>query len=238
MSIRDCVEDILGVKLTHEPVRQTLGLKLVFERTIDLSDIIEVQRSENGRSCFHPGLVNLADQFGLVAFENAKLSGLQDASVTGNSPEYGLALQDTFHRDFEDTATILYKAADKTRAITTDYAMAADVRRAISQLDRGGISPEISAALDIMQQPDYSFSSAKNSKELEASLIVQYGMPEFGEKVIDIIPADRTLRKSWLSEKDELVLHSNKPDYIVHGRVTGFGPRNILSGLILHPGRI
>lgn len=230
MRLKTYFEEFFGANLACDPIQQTLGLKIQFKNCVDFSAYMRMRLNENGRTYHQPQLIDLAEEFGIIAFENAQVSGTPDTTLSGNSSK-GLATQDIFHRDFINTATLLYKPAGQRRNLPTDYAMATNVRQAINRLDRTGLSEEVFEALDIMQSPDYSFAS--NGEELEPSITVQYGMPEFGERVFDLIPEDKKLRKSWASEKPEVVIHSNRPHHIVHGRVTGEGCSNILRGIII-----
>jgi len=233
--LKDCVESIFEAKLAREPVYLPVGISAVFQNVVDISATTRKFRIEGStQSKFrNPGLCALTEEFGVVSLVNAYMWASSNLELSGSASDDGLLMQDPFHRDPFEGVTLIQKSRDFRRKVPTDYAFADDVRKAVAQLDRANLSGEVCAVLDFMQSKDCLFSL--EGPELGLNETIQTSMPDFSELVFGLMPDDRKLRKHWTSDINEVVIHSNRPDFIVHGRPTGHAGKNRLVGMLIEP---
>ena len=232
--LKKSLEYIFSAELEGEPVCKPFGLSAVFKKLTYLSaDIFRIVGStrfkfRNAEMC------SLTEEFGVVSLSNAYMWGTPNLSLSGSELPQGVLLQDPVHRDPCEGITLIQKLDEHKRLTPTDYTFASDVREAVAKLNRENLPEKLCGALDLMQSAGYSFSL--EGEELRVREIIQLGMPDFSEKVFSLISEDRKFRKSWDSDKYEVVLHSNRPDYILHGRpACSENVKNILSGLHISP---
>lgn len=234
---RDWIEGIFESRLIKEPVATSIGIQAAFKKPVNIASVTQQYRTEGGNNFKYKqeAICKLAEMFGVVSLTNATFSDWQDVVLTGNKQGVGLGLQDPFHRDpFDDGVTLLIKLENAVRQTPTDYAYARDVRKAISEIDRKGMEPEVIEALDFMQEDSFTFSLT-DALESRARAIVQNNMPDFNERIFDLIPDHGKLRKHWQSAAPEVVIHSNSNNYIVHGRGRGPEAQNVLFGRVISP---
>ncbi len=230
--IRDRIEGLFCSALEAEPSVSAVGLRAQFKREVNLADGMRIHQSEGvARFRFrHEALCDLADEFGVLSLTNVFLGSAANLDLSGSNSYVTVGTQDPFHFDPLDGVTMLQKPKAVTRDIPTYYALAGEVRKAIGQLDRTGLSKKICAALDLMQEDDYMFSV--DGAELKIRGAVQFDMPEFSRLVFDLVAEEFKFARDWTSGMGEAVIHSNRPDFIVHGRpASNSDLNNMLKGI-------
>ena len=228
--LKDRIESIFCQKLSDEPVEQTIGLRAEFAKQADLISIMGGYRDQSTGDFVHINeeFSDLVEDHGIIVFSNAVVSGTPNAQLSGRS-EDGLSLQDVFHFDPFGVISLIYKPSDVKREVPTDYTYIDEVKKALSLLGTDFPNEKVVEALKAMSHPKYKFSLEKWDKAVRNT--VQFQLPEFNQRIFDLIPADRKLRHHWTSCQNEIVAHSNIENHILHGRQKWHGGANYLIGM-------
>lgn len=229
------------------------GLVIVFNQLADFCD--ELKLPATSAKMKHEALFNLTKAFGFIVLKNCTAQRLpdEDASKLSSGKDFdGKFIQDPYHYDVtpperdlalpaEGYMSGIYKKTAAAREADTFFALEADVKLAIPQLDRYDLGDDVSDALGEMAKPDYHFR-LYNPIEGRARQIIRKQYPEFVDDVFALIPEGRKYRQSWLQDQWDILLCANVFSGWVHARPTGHlmtnqeDRANPLGGLYLHRG--
>ncbi len=135
-------------------------------------------------------------------------------------------MQDPFHRDefsfgARHVSMLCKPFVGASRSTPTCYAKTSAVRSAIQNLAvPEGLPVHVTVAVDKMRENSYGFSLTSGVDALPRNTL-RTAYPDFMSHVLALIPEGKKYAQTWGASDNTLVVHSNLPEDIVHGRPKG-----------------
>jgi len=194
IEIREIFPSATGVGIILPEIGK--GLHIHFNGVANFFD--ELKISKESLTFYSRKLPSLLKAFGIINLMNCFIPEFSNkGGLSSGRDNLGRTLQDPFHRDWLETRpdflTVIHrqmlkdKLFDEGRDTPTFYAREKDVRIAISQLSRQGLTPSVQSALSAMEDPDYRFR-LYDEGEMPARQLIQFEYPSFVENVYALIP--------------------------------------------------
>ncbi len=238
---KDFIEDACESRIARCHYINPITLSVEFAKMTDVGRAV-IRRSPiaaaQGKPHKSQPLCQLSAKLPVVVFHNAHISICSSLGLTKEPHGRFSLMQDPFHRDDigelqAGQATLLYKKSGAIRRTPTYYAMHTSVQTAIAGLPLGNVPEDIIQNLLFMTMAIYDFGYTKPA-HVRSRVKVAAQYDGFTHDVFEAVPEDLRYSHCWAETKPSVVMHSNLPNTVLHGRPSSTNDSgNILNGLHL-----